>query len=183
MPASRSTSLIVEANDRNARFACSSRGGAVSGLGAARATDAMLCSRPMIRSFAASISTRVVYAIVAAVLAACVGTPEKPEEVPSKDTFECRLEGERWLVRFTEQEARLLTPQGERINLYQIASGSGVRFTNGIVELRGRGSDLTLIRENFAREMVDCKPLMVPVENPNPMMRALQPPKPGPLGK
>ena len=50
----------------------------------------------------------------------CAPAPEKPEEVPSPDTFECTLEAERWLVRFTDQEARLLTPQGERINLYQI---------------------------------------------------------------
>jgi len=124
------------------------------------------------------------FAIVAAALvAACAPTPEKIEEVPSLDTFECMLEGERWLVRFTDQEARLLTPQGERINLYQIVSGSGVRFTNGLIELRGKGTDLTLIRDNFARQMVGCKPLMIPKEPANPMMRMWQPPPPSPLGK
>ena len=125
-------------------------------------------------------------AVFAAAIAvgACVGNPEKPEEVPSKDTFECTLEGERWLVRFVDQEARLLTPQGERINLYQIATASGVRFTNGLIELRGRGAQLTLIRDNFARDLLGCKPVMVPKEPDSPMMRMLQPaPPPSPLGK
>ena len=123
--------------------------------------------------------------VAAALLAACAPAPEKPEEVPSPDTFECTLEGERWLVRFTDQEARLLTPQGERVNLYQIASASGVRFTNGLVELRGRGTELTLVRDNFARQMVGCKPLMIPKEPTNPAMRFLQQHQqpPSPLGK
>ena len=126
----------------------------------------------------------VAYALVAAALAAaCAGSPEKPEEVPSPDTFECMLEGARWLVRFTDQEARLLTPQGDRINLYQIASGSGVRFSNGLIELRGRGTELTLIRDNFARQLVGCKPVMVPKEPASPMMRIWQPPPPSPLGR
>lgn len=119
----------------------------------------------------------------AAFLGSCASTPEKPEEVPSLDTYECMLEGQRWLVRFTEQEARLLTPQGERINLYQIATGSGVRFTNGLIELRGRGTELTLIRDNFARQLLGCKPLMIPKEPANPMLRMWQPPPPTPLGK
>jgi membrane-bound inhibitor of C-type lysozyme len=121
--------------------------------------------------------------VAAALVAACAPTPEKPEEVPSPDTFECTLEAERWLVRFTDQEARLLTPQGERINLYQIATGSGVRYTNGLIELRGRGTELMLIRDNFARQLLGCKPLMIPKEPANPMMRMWQPPPPSPLGK
>ena len=123
-------------------------------------------------------------AIVAAVLVAgCAPTPEKPEEVPSPDTYECMLEGARWLVRFTDQEARLLTPQGERINLYQISTGAGVRFTNGLVELRGRGTELTLVRDNFARPLLGCKPLMIPKEPESPMLRMWQPPPRSPLGK
>jgi hypothetical protein len=122
-------------------------------------------------------------AVMAAAMTACAPTPEKPEEVPSPDTYECTLEGERWLVRFTDQEARLLTPQGERINLYQINTNSGVRFTNGLIELRGRGTDLTIIRNNFERALVGCKPLMIPKEPSNPMQRMLTPPPPAPLGK
>ncbi|HEX4885634.1 MAG TPA: hypothetical protein VFX05_15930 [Casimicrobiaceae bacterium] len=116
-----------------------------------------------------------------AALAACGGGTK--EEVPSKDTFECMLQGERWLVRFTDGEARLLNPQGERVNLYQVPTGSGVRFTNGMLELRGQGTDLTLISDGFARRMNDCKPVMVPKEDPNPMLRMWQPPPPTPLGK
>lgn len=132
--------------------------------------------------FASPASLALAFA-AAALLVACTGNPEKPEEVASLDTYECSLEGARWLVRFTDQEARLLTPQGERINLYQIATGAGVRFTNGLVELRGRGTELTLIRNNFARELQGCKPLMVPKEADSPMLRMWQLPKPSPLGK
>jgi membrane-bound inhibitor of C-type lysozyme len=121
--------------------------------------------------------------VAAALVGACAPTPEKLEEVPSPDTYECMLEGQRWLVRFVDQEARLLTPQGERINLYQIPSGSGVRFTNGLIELRGKGMELTLIRDNFARQLLGCKPVMIPKEPANPMMRMWQPPPPSPLGK
>jgi hypothetical protein len=120
--------------------------------------------------------------LVLASIAGCAPT-EKPADVPSKDTYECTLEGERWLVRFTEGEARLLTPGGERINLYQISTASGVRFSNGLVELRGRGMELQLIRDGFSRSLVDCKPVMVPAEEPNPLLRPFQPPPPSPLGK
>ena len=115
-------------------------------------------------------------------LVACA-TQEKPADVPSKDTFECTLENERWMVRFTDGEARLLTPTGERINLYQIATTSGVRFSNGMTELRGRGMELTLIRDNFARQLNGCKAVMVPGEEPNPMLRMWQKPTESPLGK
>jgi hypothetical protein len=123
-----------------------------------------------------------VLAFALCALSACT-SPEKPEEEPSKDTFECTLAGERWLVRFTDGEARLLTPQGERINLYQIATASGVRFSNGLVELRGRGTELEFVRDGFARQMVGCKPVMVPKQETNPMLRMWQPPSTSPLGR
>lgn len=119
--------------------------------------------------------------LLAAALSGCASAP--PEEVPSPDTFECRLDGQRWLVRFTDGEARLLSPDGQRINLYQVATGSGVRFTNGLIELRGKGMDLAITQENLTRQFVDCKPLMVPKEDPNPMLRMWQPPPATPLGK
>ena len=120
---------------------------------------------------------------VAFALAACAPAPEKPDEVPSTDTFECTLEGERWLVRFVDNEARLLTPQGERINLYPIPAASGARYSNGLVELRGRGMELTLIRDNFARQLTGCKPVMIPKEAPNPMLQMWQKPPAPPLGR
>lgn len=116
-------------------------------------------------------------------LPACGGGGGTKEEVPSKDTFECTLEGERWLVRFVDSEARLLTPQGQRVNLYQVPSGSGVRYTNGLIELRGKGMDLMLTQDAFTRKLDGCKPLMVPKEDPNPMLRMWQPPPPQPLGR
>jgi membrane-bound inhibitor of C-type lysozyme len=119
------------------------------------------------------------HAVVLAVLgmlAACT-PPEKPADVPSKDTFECTLEGERWVIRFTEGEARMLTPGSERITLYQIAAASGVRYSNGLMELRGKGMELQLIRDGFARKLDDCKPVMVPQEAPSPFPW-LNPPPP-----
>lgn len=123
------------------------------------------------------------FAVIALLALAACAAPEKPAEEPSKDTFECTLEGQRWLIRFTDGEARLLTPGGERMNLYQITTASGVRYSNGLVELRGRDMDLTLIRDGFSRQLVGCKPVMVPKEDPNPMLRMWQPPPPSPLGK
>ncbi|GIK85626.1 MAG: hypothetical protein BroJett026_11070 [Betaproteobacteria bacterium] len=118
----------------------------------------------------------------AALVSGCGGGGTK-EMVPSPDTFECNFEGARWLVRFTEGEARLLTPEGERINLYQIPSASGVRFTNGLLELRGKGTELALVSDGVLRPMRDCTPLMVPKEDPNPMQRMWSPPPSPPLGK
>lgn len=93
-------------------------------------------------------------------LAAC--QTGKKEEEPSKDTFACKLNGERFVVRFTEQEARLLMPGGDRVNLYQVASDSGVRYTNGLMELRGKGMELTLVRDGAPNVLVGCEPVMVP---------------------
>jgi membrane-bound inhibitor of C-type lysozyme len=119
---------------------------------------------------------------VAALLAGCGGGTTK-EEIPSPDTFECAIEGERWLVRFVEGEARLLAPDGSRTNLYQIAAASGVRYTNGMIELRGKGLDLALVADGVARRLVGCKPLMIPKENPGPLERIWQQPPSSPLGK
>jgi hypothetical protein len=126
--------------------------------------------------------------LVAAVLAivlllpACA-PPAKPEEVPSPDTIECQLEGDRWLIRFTDGEARLLPPGADRVVLYQVPAASGVRYTNGLWELRGKGMELTLVRENFGRTLTGCKPLMVPKEEPNPWLRMWQPPPTSPLSR
>jgi membrane-bound inhibitor of C-type lysozyme len=90
----------------------------------------------------------------------------------SKDTFGCKLDGQRIVVRFTEQEARILMPPDERlVTLYQVSTQTGVRYTNGMMDLRGSTSDLTLIRDNTATALTDCEPLKVPKKSSNPFLR------------
>jgi hypothetical protein len=90
----------------------------------------------------------------------------------SKDTFGCKLNGQRIVVRFTEQEARILMPPDERlVTLYQVSTQNGVRYTNGMMDLRGSTSDLTLIRDNTATALTDCEPLKVPKKSSNPFLR------------
>ena len=99
--------------------------------------------------------------LLSVALAAC--QTGKKEEEASKDTFVCALNGERFIVRFTEQEARILLPGGDRLTLYQVATIDGtVRFTNGMMELRGKGAALTLVKDGVAMNLTGCEPLMVP---------------------
>ena len=73
-----------------------------------------------------------------------------------------QLGGERIVIRFDAGEARLLMPDGNRVSLYQIPAASGVRFSNGIMELRGKGMDLQLVRHGVATPLKDCQPFVVP---------------------
>jgi hypothetical protein len=95
-------------------------------------------------------------------LAACEHKPSKEEEEAVKNTFACQLAGQRLVIRFDTGEARLLTPAGVKVTLYQIASTTGVRYTNGSTELRGSGEDLTLIEYGVASKLDDCKPYAAP---------------------
>jgi membrane-bound inhibitor of C-type lysozyme len=127
-----------------------------------------------------TLAVSVAAACIWALLAGCAG-PEKKEEEPSKDTFECTLRGDRYVIRFADGEARILTPDANRIVLYQIAAASGVRYTNGIIELRGKGTELQLVQDGFARTLDDCKPVMVPKQEPSLLDRMLpQPQRPQP---
>jgi membrane-bound inhibitor of C-type lysozyme len=92
----------------------------------------------------------------------CAEMKKKEQEEAAKNTFACQLDGERLLVKFDSGEARLLLPGGDRVILYQIAAASGVRYTNGFLELRGKGMDLQLIRESAATRLVDCLPYVPP---------------------
>ncbi len=107
-----------------------------------------------------------VAALAAAALCACASSEKKEEQEPSRDTFECMLRGERYVIRFADAEARMLTPSGARVILYQIPAASGVRYTNGLLELRGKGMALTLIDNGIAYGLDGCKPLMVPKQEP-----------------
>jgi len=108
---------------------------------------------------------RLTLALISAVaIAACANKPTKEEEEAAKNTFACELQGERLVLRLDAGEARMLMPGGERVVLYQIPTGSGVRFSNGNLELRGKGVELTLVDNTTATQapLVGCVPYTVP---------------------
>lgn len=97
-------------------------------------------------------------------LAACENPQKKKEEELAKNTFACQLNGERFIVRFVEGEARVLLPGAQRVTLYQIPSvgaAAGVRYSNGNLELRGRGTELVFIADNVPTPLRDCEPYAV----------------------
>lgn len=101
--------------------------------------------------------------LTALVVAGCGGAASKADEEAAKSTFACQGAGERIVVRFETGEARLLMPGGDRVTLYQVPSGSGIRYTNGLMDLRGKGLDLQLARDGGALvPLTDCAPLAVP---------------------
>jgi membrane-bound inhibitor of C-type lysozyme len=97
-------------------------------------------------------------ALVLAGVAACEHKPSKEEEEAVKNTYACQLAGQRVVIRFDTGEARMLTATGEKVTLYQIPTTTGVRYSNGNTELRGKGEDLTLIEFGVASKLDNCKP-------------------------
>ncbi len=100
------------------------------------------------------------------VVAGCdaLNPQKKRDEELAKTTFACQLNGERFIVRFTDNEARILLPGAQRVTLYQIPAGqtgSIVRYSNGTMELRGRGSELTFIADGASAPLRDCEPYAV----------------------
>jgi membrane-bound inhibitor of C-type lysozyme len=95
-------------------------------------------------------------------LAACENPLKKQEEEASKNTFACQYNGERLVVRFADGEARMLMPDAQRVTLYQVPVASGVRYTNGVIELRGKVSELQIVREGVATSLKDCEPYALP---------------------
>ncbi len=91
-----------------------------------------------------------------AALAACSEQPSKEEIEAANNTFICFAGDERLVIRFDEGEARMLVGGGQRVTLYQIASASGVRFSNGDMELHGKGASLTLVRDGVATPLDGC---------------------------
>ena len=99
-----------------------------------------------------------------ALLVACENPMKKQEEEIAKSTFACQLNGERFILRFAEGEARVLLPGAQRVTLYQIPTGSTgslVRYSNGALELRGRGAELTFIADGVPTPLRDCEPYAV----------------------
>jgi membrane-bound inhibitor of C-type lysozyme len=98
----------------------------------------------------------------AVLLAACAHKANKEEEEAARNTIVCRLDGERLMIRLDVGEVRLLMPNGNRISLYQIPSDTGMRYTNGMLELRGKELDLTLVRNGDPVKLEDCKHYELP---------------------
>ena len=101
-------------------------------------------------------------ALAALLLAGCAMPPSKEELEAAKNTFACVVSGERLVIRFDTGESRLLMPSGDRVVLHQIPAASGVRYSNGSMELRGKGMDLQLVRNGVVTPLNDCQPYVVP---------------------
>jgi len=99
--------------------------------------------------------------IIVAALAGCQNGPTKEELEAARNTVDCERPGERIVIRFAEGEARLLMPDATRVVLYQVPSASGIRYINGLMELRGKGMNLELTREQQAVHLT-CKPYEIP---------------------
>jgi membrane-bound inhibitor of C-type lysozyme len=83
-------------------------------------------------------------------------------EDAAKPTFICQLADEHLIIRFEPGEVRLLTPNADRITLYQIPAASGIRYSNATLELRGKGMDLVLIENGVATKLEACTPYVAP---------------------
>jgi membrane-bound inhibitor of C-type lysozyme len=107
---------------------------------------------------------RLAYVIVLAALVGCADQAKKEEQEAAKNTYVCLFDGERLVIRFDMGMARMLMPSGDRIDLYQIPAASGVRFSNGNLELRGKGVELVLADAAAGTQttLTQCAPYMPP---------------------
>jgi membrane-bound inhibitor of C-type lysozyme len=99
--------------------------------------------------------------VPAVALCACQQGPSKEEIEAAKKTIDCERGDERIVIRFDEGEARLLMPDASRVVLYQVQVASGLRYTNGLLDLRGKGLDFTLVQDGAAVKLT-CKPYEIP---------------------
>jgi membrane-bound inhibitor of C-type lysozyme len=104
-----------------------------------------------------------VAAMLATILGACSGAPSKADEEAARNTVACQAAGERIVIRFDQGEVRLLLPGGERVTLYPVPSAAGPRYTNGSIDLFGKGSNMQLARDGGApAPLQGCEPLAPP---------------------
>jgi len=96
-------------------------------------------------------------AIALATLAGCGGGKAAREDESGITAYSCRLGGEHVVVRLETDEVRLLMPTGDRVILYRIPSGPGVRYSNGTYELTAKGAELTLVENGAARKLEGCE--------------------------
>jgi membrane-bound inhibitor of C-type lysozyme len=101
-------------------------------------------------------------AALALVATGCEHKPSKEETEAAKNTITCQLAGDRLVIRFEPGEARMLTATAETITLYQIPSGAVMRYSNGNVELRGKGMDWTLTELGTLTTLESCKQYAAP---------------------
>jgi hypothetical protein len=107
---------------------------------------------------------RAIAACAGAALVACQSQgPTKEEAQIASETIDCDHGGLRLLIRFTEGEARILMPDGNRVILYQVpvTTSAAVRYTNGLIELRGRGLDFDMQQDRQTVHMI-CKAYEIP---------------------
>jgi len=104
---------------------------------------------------------RLLFIAVAALAAGCQSGPSKDELEAAAKTIDCARADERIVIRFDEGEARLLMPDGTRVILYQVQVASGLRYTNGLMDLRGKGFDFTLVRDGYVSTLT-CKQYEIP---------------------
>jgi len=96
-----------------------------------------------------------------ALLAGCQSGPTKEELEAVRNTVDCEGAGERIVIHFEDGEARLAMADATRVVLYQVPSGSGIRYMNGVMELRGKGMQMELTHDQKTVRL-DCKPLEIP---------------------
>ncbi len=103
-------------------------------------------------------------AVVAAVaLTACTDRMKREQEEIAKSSIACKYNDELLVIRFDMGEARMVIAATDRVTLYQISSPPGtIRYTNGSIELRGKGMELQLIRDGVPGTLVDCQPVAPP---------------------
>ncbi|HSV17180.1 MAG TPA: hypothetical protein VLR71_02145 [Casimicrobiaceae bacterium] len=99
--------------------------------------------------------------VLVALLGACQNAPSKDEVEAAKKTIDCMRGEDRILIRFEEGEARLLMPDATRINLYQVQVPAGLRYTNGLMDLRGKGLEFTLVTDGTPATLT-CKQYELP---------------------
>ena len=128
-----------------------------------RAQYVGLDNRMILPSLRLPSSILIFSAFLASALAGCESPRKKNEEEAARNTFACLINGERLVIRFAEGEVRLLMPDAQRVTLHQIPTGSGVRYSNGHMELRGKGMDLVFTREAIASPLQACAPYTPPV--------------------
>ena len=112
---------------------------------------------PSLRSSRLDPASRIALALAFASLAGCGGGKATHEDEAGRANYSCKLSGEHIVVRLESDEVRILMPDGDRVILYRIPSGPGVRYSNGTYELRGSGAELTFLDNGVAKKLESCE--------------------------